>query len=801
MVIKTHGVADSTPLLALKGELTQSIVREKNPGDLVRVLAEACLEFPSLDCFWIWSHERINGRLKLESAAGVGPRLLEILGSFPDSGIVANHLLMGNEVIKGWPGIWQGSSDLFLECGLNQVGVVPLIGQRVPFAAFGFGSKDEKDFDPGLLDILRNVLKEYCLRREFFILENQLAEVRHNLGQVHSVLEDRLFVVDSNGQLLSTGFSGSENVRQGQDLDSVLTGGNQIFKNHCLPMPVDSGKGEKVPQQSRLRGENGHLTPVEVVIKDVHWSGQTASMLICRDITDQLVVEKERDRLVMAIEQTADSIVITDSSGTIQYTNPAFTKVTGYEADEALGANPRILKSQRHDPAFYRQMWATILRGETWEGRVANRKKSGEEYWEKASISPVRDSTGIITHFVGVKRDITDEMKLEERQRQNQRLAAVGTLAGGIAHDFNNILYALLGNSQLAMDDIPANHPAHLPLTEIVKAGERGSALVAKMLAFGQRSEGERVVKPLAPIIREAMDLARASLPSTIGIRMDLEAGCPPLLMDEAQIHQVVLNLCTNAAHAMGTARGLFSIHLKTARVREDSPEEMNGVAAGEYLQLTVSDTGVGMDKSVISRIFEPYFTTKMPHEGTGLGLASVHGIVMNHNGRIFVKSVPGNGTTFILYFPVAKNEAEKEVQPPKSSIRPEGNARVMVVDDEKMITDVMVRGLKKYGFEVTGFVDGIKALEVFRENPEAFDMVITDQTMPNVTGFELAAHLSSIRADLPIILSTGYSKTVNQEELQSAGISRLVSKPLKIKDLAEVLCSIHQPLATTKGE
>ena len=454
-----------------------------------------------------------------------------------------------------------------------------------------------------------------------------------------------------------------------------------------------------------------------------------------------------------------------------------------------------------HEHDFYRQMWSTIRRGEIWKGRLVNCKKTGEEYWEEISISPVRDTNGIITHFVGVKHDITHELKLEERLRQSQKLEAIGTLAGGIAHDFNNILYALLGNSQLALDDIPEEHPAHLPLTEIVKAGDRGSALVSKMLAFGQRAEGQMEVCPLGPVIAEVMLLARASLPTTIKIQMDLAKDCSDMMLDETQIHQVVLNLCANAAHAMGSGGGVLTLVLKQVSVGEDTPEHILGVVAGDYLRLSFSDTGEGMDSAVVERIFEPYFTTKKPDEGTDLGLASVHGIVINHEGRIFVESTQGEGTTFTIFFPVAKTKTAPVEVEIKEDVQFMGHGRVMVVDDERMITDMVVRGLKKKGYQVVGFVDGIEALEVFRDDPGAFDVVITDQTMPNITGFELASHLSSIRPDLPIILSTGYAATIDESELHMAGISHFLPKPLKLNELAGLLCEITEPVDALKGE
>lgn len=795
-----YGVGDPTVLLRIQEQINNAIHTGKSRLSVAESLTRACLEFPCLDCVWLWTYQPGSGQMKLEGTAGADASLLKILDSHPDSSALTTLLVVGHEVIDGWEDAWGDSASKIRDLGFNQVGVLPLNSEKALVGAIGFAARGTDSFDTRLLSTLRHTVRYYGVRLEVLELEEGLEAASENMRQILLTRDDPLFIVDKKGTILRTTLPQNGKKIQGNNVDSVLPGGTRILQQSLDHVPSHAIVGGKSLKQSRLIGNNGHLIPVQVTIKKGFWHGQEAYFMSCRDITEQLVIEKERDRLVTAIEQTADSIVITNSSGSIQYTNPAFSKMTGYAAEEVLGANPRILKSTRHDHDFYRQMWSTIRRGDTWQGRMVNRKKTGEEYWEVATISPVRDSNGIITHYVGVKHDITNELKMEERLRQSQKLEAIGTLAGGIAHDFNNILYALLGNSQLALDDIPESHPAHLPLTEIVKAGDRGSALVAKMLAFGQRSEAQKKVCQLGPIISEVMELSRASLPTTIEIRIDLEEDCPPILLDETQIHQVVLNLCTNAAHAMSDGGGVLSIDLEQTSVKEDTPEDILGVIAGEYLRLTVCDNGCGMESAVVDRIFEPYFTTKKPNEGTGLGLASVHGIVSNHNGRILVDSTPGQGTVFTMFFPVAKETACPVVEKSAENQDLVGQGRVMVVDDERMITDVVVRGLRKKGFQVVGFVDGIEALEVFRKDPDAFDFVITDQTMPNITGFELASHLSSIRPDLPIILSTGYTNTVNESELRTAGVSHFMSKPLKIKHLVALLCEINEQSPALKG-
>ena len=792
-------VNDPENLLRIQTKIKKTVVGARSLEELYAQLVEACINLPSIDCAWIWTRGSSKDGLVLENSQGADQNVQKTLSHMYGHQSVVNHLLVGNDVIQEWEQIWGDQSQVFLSAGLNQVAALPVEVTEGQTIILGFASRQKDPFETCLLNVMRLAALDLAQRHQVLDLELSMHGARENFGQIISALDGFIFVVDPKGEILHSNLSEYNSDTSRPKIDSILPDGTRLIQQQNVDWPKIRPQDELVPNHCRLRVENNRLLPVEVKVRAIQWDHRKAFLISCRDITQQLVIEKERNRLVTAIEQTADGIIITDSSGDIQYTNPAFSRMTGYSESDVLGQNPRILKSNRHDEKYYAQMWSTVRRGETWQGRMANLNKDGEEYWQVATISPVLDTSGIITHFVGVQRDITNEMKLEERLRQSQKLEAIGTLAGGIAHDFNNILYALLGNSQLALDDIPSEHPAYIPMTEIVKAGERGSELVAKMLAFGQRSEKKRVKKSLQPIVREVMELVRASLPTSISIELDLADDCPKAWLDEAQIHQAVLNLCTNAAHAMGDTGGVLNLCLQPKTVLDDTPEVLSGVIPGDYLLLRVSDTGRGMDETVLSRIFEPYYTTKQSDEGTGLGLASVHGIVSNHEGIILVESTLGKGSTFTLYFPAAPVEGLVNEEKGQIENRIEGHGRVMVVDDEPMITDLMKRGLEKLGFEVTGFTDGVEALKFFGEDPSAFDVVVTDQTMPKITGHELAFQLSSMRPDLPIILSTGYSETVSQNEMKSLGISYSLPKPLRTRDLAALLCEITEPLGSLK--
>ncbi len=488
--------------------------------------------------------------------------------------------------------------------------------------------------------------------------------------------------------------------------------------------------------------------------------------------------ELEREQLITAIEQSADSIVITEASGAIQYANPAFCQLTGWSREAVLGVNPRVLKSGVHSEDFYREMWRTLVRGEVWKGRITNRKKNGELFTEWATLSPVRDQSGVITHYVGVKRDITNEITLEQRMRQSHKMEALGMLAGGLAHDFNNILYAIMGYCQLALDDVTEESPVRPSLQEIARAGGRAANLVTKMLALGARSEIEFKTFDLREVLDEAMDLARASTPSTVTMERDFPEGRYGVFADPTQIHQVVLNLCQNAQHAMRQGGGILRVSLET--VECDLPKP------GRYQKLSFADGGTGMSPDILEKIFEPYFTTKDAHEGSGLGLATVQGIVLNHHGQIRVESEPGQGTTFTIHLPEAPLPEPRGTEARPSLEKVAGQGRIVLVDDEEMVVKVACLGLERAGFSATGFWDSREAWEAIAADPEGLDLLITDQVMPHLTGGELAAKVLTIRPDLPIILVTGYGDFSEIAVDLASNFDLVLAKPLQISKIAE---------------
>ena len=514
---------------------------------------------------------------------------------------------------------------------------------------------------------------------------------------------------------------------------------------------------------------------------------------VAKDITAIKKSEGDKTRLAAAIEQAYETVVITDLTGSIQYVNPVFEKITGYTREEAIGQNFRFLSNGKQDQTFFKNMRTTLLQGNVWKGHLINKKKDGSLFEEDVTISPVKNNKGQITNFVAVKRDVSREVSLEKQLRQAMKMEAIGTLAGGIAHDFNNILAVILGYSEIARDELPADDPIGKDLDQVIKTAHRATDLVKQILTFSR--QGEEDFKPLKIqiIITEVLKMLRSSLPTTIQLKESIAADSGPILADPTQIHQVLMNLCTNAKHAIGAGTGTLSVSLSEVQVTDsDTIADCPQIAHGAYLDLEISDTGCGMDGLTRSKIFDPFFTTKEKEKGTGLGLAVVHGIIKQHKGEITVTSEPGQGTTFHIYLPVV----EKEMQAKQVVIEdvPQGSERILLVDDETAIAHIMQRILDSLGYTVTVFNRSIEALEAYKKNPGEFDLVITDMTMPEMTGTVLAKELFALRPDLPVILCTGFSEAIDAEKARSLGIREYIVKPVNKPTLAKTIRKALKP-------
>jgi PAS domain S-box-containing protein len=501
---------------------------------------------------------------------------------------------------------------------------------------------------------------------------------------------------------------------------------------------------------------------------------------------------EERTLLARAVEQVAESIIITDSHERILYVNPFFEKITGYGREEVVGLTPKLRRSGCHDDSFYDQIRQTLARGRGWQGRMTSRCRDGSQVEEDATISPVFDESGKITHYIAVKRDVTRTLQMERQLQQAQKMEAIGTLAGGIAHDFNNILGAIIGCAEVAMAELPASSRAHSDLERVLSSGQRARRLVQQILTFSRQSENDRRPLRLRSIIKETVKFLRASLPATVEIVTTFLEDNWLVLADPVQIQQILLNLSSNGAHAIGSSGGILEIRLESRSLSEAEAESIGGISSGDYLLLSVRDSGHGMSGVVLDRIFDPFFTTKGIGEGTGLGLSVVHGIVTDLGGRMFVESSPGKGSVFHIYLARGeKGRGDDGVLPvvPGSF----NSERILLVDDEVYLAEAMGKNLRQLGYRVDVHVRSTTVLESFSREADSYDAVICDLTMPRMRGDELVRKIRVIRPDIPIILCTGYSDSISADGAR-LGLHAILYKPVLKWQLAQCLADVLQP-------
>lgn len=495
-------------------------------------------------------------------------------------------------------------------------------------------------------------------------------------------------------------------------------------------------------------------------------------------------LDQQRVFFQSILNSIPDGVVVMDPSGKIRQANPALCRMFGYSNEELAGLDPSVLY-ENNCAIFRHDDFPT-----TWCRRFV--RKDGRVFLGETLNSEIRDDQGGLLGTLELIRDVSERLKvirqqrqLEEQLRQSQKMAAIGTLAGGIAHDFNNLLAAILGYAELALLKLPPGGALQREIRQILKAGGKASELVNQILAFSRKETTKRI--PIQPgvLIKEVIKLLRGTIPSTITIRERIAATDRMILANPTQLHQVVMNLCTNAFHAMEEQGGEMTLSLESVRkpLREKEEER-------EWIRISVADNGCGIEPATLERIFEPYFTTKPSGKGTGMGLAVVHGIVESHGGRIEVKSTVGQGTTVQVYFPVVAGvEAQRPRKEEQSLVG--GDESILVVDDEQMVADYLKGFLEQLGYRITICKDGSSALALFEHNPQAFDLVITDQTMPGKTGFEMARNMLALRPDLPIILCSGYSSALSPERVAKAGIREFMMKPVSLHDLAPVIRAV----------
>ena len=476
-----------------------------------------------------------------------------------------------------------------------------------------------------------------------------------------------------------------------------------------------------------------------------------------------------------------------DREGTYSYISPSITDVLGYSEEEFLASHNDWLIHKPLNFLTNRSHDLTMKGGKPGPFEIEVRHKHGTIRHLQVIETPIVNADGEIIAIEGLAHDITTSKRMENQLRQAQKMESIGTLAGGIAHDFNNILAIILGYSELAWDDAPPGSAFSGDIKNIIEAGNRAKDLVQQILSFSRQTQIERIPIQIQSLVKEAIKMLRASIPTTIEIQDNIDSKCGTILADPTQIHQILMNLCTNANHAMQESGGIMKIELKPVSVTEESFPSETVIMPGDYNELTISDTGCGMSTETIDKIFDPYFTTKETGKGTGLGLAIVHGIITDYGGAITVSSKPGMGSTFRLFFPVIKQVEFKITETNEETVY-RGKGRILFVDDEELLGTMGQTMLERLGYSVTVSSNSLEALATFKDQPHAFDLVITDQTMPGITGSELAKRMLLIRPDISIILCTGFSNLIDEESAKAIGIKAFALKPLTKASLASLL-------------
>jgi len=627
--------------------------------------------------------------------------------------------------------------------------------------------------------------------------EDRTSETERLLHLILANIDDLIAVLDLEGRRLYNSPSyeaifGPRNKLRGTDSFEEVHPDDRVMVRDVFRDTVSTGVGHRIVY--RLVGKDGRIRSIESqgnVIRDAEGKPEKV-IVVGRDITDRVRAEEERTRLISAVEQAHEAILITDASGTILFVNPAFERLTGYTREEALGKNPRILKSGAQEPDFYREMWATLMRGEVWTGRLVNMRKDGSKYQEEMVISPVRDANGTVVNYAAVKRDTTLESQMEEQLRQAQKMESLRQLAGGIAHDFNNILNVILGTFTLMRAKVKGDPAAEKYLKMGESAVKRGGDAGKRLAMFAQADVSQHIPIALGGVVRDAAASLSDSIEKTIRIETLVGPELPLVQASQPQLYQSLLTLGLQArdavvgAHTPDAVIAFAAVTVDGRTVHELHP----GASARTYVRITVSDNGPDMPEEKRQRIFEPFLKSDTPEGVRGLALATVYSVVRGHHGFIDVSGDEGHGTTFTIYLPAIHVEAEPSEEAGGEGITG-GTETVLVVEDEEGLRLLLQEVLRARGYTVFAAADGVEGYETYAAHADEIAAVIADMGLPRQSGFEMFEKIRQLNPRAKVILASGYLSPELKSKLFVAGAKAFIPKPFQTNEVLRRLREI----------
>ncbi len=663
------------------------------------------------------------------------------------------------------------------------------ITNTVSIVILGYGVISQQLFNP-LKEQTRALQREIEERAR---IEKALRSSEERFRLFVERARDALYVHDNQGRILDVNAEACATLGYSKEELLQLTV-TDIDANYTLDevkrIWETMDEGTSTIMETTHRRKDGTTLPVEVNVTQFSLDNKTAFLVLGRDITGRKRDQDQLRKLWRAIKQSHNTVVITDTQGRMEYTNPKFSQLTGYTPEEALGQTSKLLNSGKHPPEFYEALWLTIQSGKVWQGEFQNRKKNGELYWEFASISPVRDSKGNITNFVKVAEDITGRKQSADALIKASRMETAATLAGGIAHKVNNLMTAVLGYAELLKSKLNDNPDAVHILATISKSARQTGDLAQQMLDFARGGKYQPRLLNLNDIIEEIIQLQQRNMPAQVTIKQNVPPDLWTIEGDPTQMSQVILNLLTNAIEAI-EQEGRVTISTANIDPAKTSNAKHPRLEQGRYICLTVEDTGCGMDEDTLARVFEPFFTTKF--QGRGMGLAAVYGIVDNHNGQITINSQPGRGTTCQVYLPAAGTEQPSAPAAPASqeSTPPDIDREkrtILIAEDDPVIVEIVSRMVKMMGHRPLVANNGKEAINIARSFDEEIHLTLLDLGLPVLNGADAFPHLIKARPQMAVILFSGYKIDDTAQAILDAGAKAFIQKPFQLETLKSAI-------------